>query len=147
MEIDEKRLRALLGKGLSQREIAKQMGTSRSTLQRAIHRLEQAPSPLSTPVVTKGIPEPMALGLPPVNTGTLSPEDMERVRADFWEMVTWWRERKLRRVNQDQPGDTQRATFHVERRWLTRIHQEAETEGATIATIVNRAFRQFFEGK
>src|SRR5215211_5422716 len=37
-------------------------------------------------------------GLPVVDTGKLTPAEADAVRADFWELIEWWRERKLQRV-------------------------------------------------
>ncbi len=137
-EIDEKRLRRLLAQGKSQREIAQALKIPRTSLQRLIKTLDGSSSldPLS--------PAP-ALSPPVVDTGTLSPAELEAVKADFWEMITWWRDWKLKAVQASIPRDTQRQTYHVERRYIELIKHEAETEGMSITEVVNRALRMYFE--
>jgi hypothetical protein len=54
---------------------------------------------------------------------------VEAVRADFWEVIAWWRERKLQRVHAGTPRETQRQTYHVEKEYIRLIHHEAEAEG------------------
>jgi hypothetical protein len=80
-----------------------------------------------------------------VDTGTLSPAELDAVKSDFWEMITWWRDRKLKAVQASTPRDTQRQTYHVERRYIELIKHEAETEGVSITEVVNRALRMYFE--
>jgi hypothetical protein len=67
------------------------------------------------------------------------------VKSDFWEMITWWRDRKLKVVKARTPRDLQRQTYHVERRYIELIKHEAETEGVSITEVVNRALRGYFE--
>jgi hypothetical protein len=138
VEIDEKRLRRLLAQGKSQREIAQALKIPRSSLQRVIKNLDGSSSltPLS--------PAP-AISPPVVDTGTLSPAELEAVKSDFWEMVQWWRDRKMKQVHKSVPRDLQRQTYHVERRYIELIKHEAETEGVSITEVVNRALRGYFE--
>jgi hypothetical protein len=136
--IDEQRVRRLLAQGKSQREIAQALKIPRTSLQRLIKTLDGSSSldPLS--------PAP-ALSPPVVDTGTLSPAELDAVKSDFWEMITWWRDRKLKAVQARTPRDTQRQTYHVERRYIELIKHEAETEGVSITEVVNRALRMYFE--
>jgi hypothetical protein len=137
-EIDEKRLRRLLAQGKSQREIAQTLKIPRTSLQRLIKTLDGLSSldPLS-PVPT--------ISPPVVDTSTLSPAELDAVKSDFWEMITWWRDRKLKVIQASTPRDTQRQTYHVERRYIELIKHEAETEGVSITEVVNRALRMYFE--
>jgi transcriptional regulator with XRE-family HTH domain len=139
-EIDEKRLRRLLAQGKSQREIAQTLKISRTSLQRIIKNLDGSSSlpPLS--------PAP-AISPPVVDTSTLSPAELDTVKSDFWEMIQWWRDRKLKVVQASTPRDTQRQTYHVERRYIELIKYEAETEGISITEVVNRALRTYFDKK
>jgi hypothetical protein len=82
-----------------------------------------------------------------VDTGTLSPAELEAVRSDFWEMIGWWRDRRLKQVHASIPRDTARQTYHVERRYIELIRHEAETEGISITEVVNRALGAYFEKK
>jgi hypothetical protein len=62
------------------------------------------------------------------------------------EIVLWWEGRK---ATLDQAGDasheTNRITFHVERRWIEAIRRQADLDSLTITQVVNEAFRQHFE--
>ncbi len=138
VEIDEKRLRRLLAQGKSQREIAQALKIPRSSLQRVIKNLDgsSSVSPLS--------PVP-AVSPPMVDTSTLSPAELEAVKSDFWEMIQWWRDRKMKQVHKSVPRDLQRQTYHVERRYIELIKHEAEMEGVSITEVVNRALRMYFE--
>ncbi len=70
------------------------------------------------------------------------------MRFDLVEMVEWWRQRKkIARDYDGTPRQTQRMTYHVEPRYIELIVQYAKSEGVSITAVVNRAFRQFFEGK
>jgi hypothetical protein len=138
--VDEKRLRTLLAKKLPQREIARQLKIPRSSLQRLIKSLEAAPSA----EVSVAVPVD---GVPVVDTGTLTAAEVEAVRADFWELIAWWRERKMQRVYASTPRETQRQTYHVEKEFIRLIHREAEAEAVSITEVVNRAFRVYFGGK
>jgi hypothetical protein len=139
--IDEKRLRKLLAAGKSQREIAGELGIPRTSLQKMIKQLDEAPAvkaPAAAPVVP-------AVGPLVVDTGTPSPAELEAVWSDFWEMIEWWRDRRLKQVHASRPRDTTRQTYHVERRYIELIREEAEAEGVSITEVVNRALRVYFE--
>jgi hypothetical protein len=75
------------------------------------------------------------------------PPELQGIQQDLLEVVAWWRERKLRRVDPGGPRDTERWTVHVDTRWIEAVKQEAAAEGVPIMTIVDRAFRQYFEGR
>ena len=64
------------------------------------------------------------------------------------EMVAWWQSRKATITQAcDATQETERITFHVERRWIEAIRRQADLDGLTITQVVNEAFRQHFEGK
>jgi hypothetical protein len=62
------------------------------------------------------------------------------------EMAAWWQERKATLLQaSDATQETERITFHVERRWIEAIRRQADLNGLTITQVVNQAFRQHFE--
>jgi hypothetical protein len=64
------------------------------------------------------------------------------------ELVAWWQDRKATLLQaSDTTQDTERITFHVERRWIEAIRRQADLDGLTITQVVNEAFRQHFEEK
>jgi biotin operon repressor len=136
--VDEKQLQKLLAEGVSQREIARRLNIPRASLQRHIKALGQAPAATVSIASNAG-------GIPIVDADKLTPEEIELVRGDFWELITWWRERRLQRVYESTPRETQRQTYHVEKPFIRMIHREAESEGVSITEVVNRAFRDYFE--
>jgi hypothetical protein len=99
---------------------------------------------ITTPPVTAS-PARDADRLLVVNTEKLTAEEMEAVEGDFWELIEWWRDRKLQRVYASTPRETARQTYHVEKPFIRMIHREAESEGISITEVVNRAFRAYFE--
>ena len=139
-EVDEKTLRKLLAEKLPQREMARRLNVSRSSLQRIIKGLDAAPS-------SEVVPPNSTDGLPVVDTGKLTPAEVEEMRSDFWELIEWWRERKLQRVYQSTPRETARQTYHVDKKYIRLIHREADAEGVSITEVVNRAFSAYFERK
>jgi len=64
------------------------------------------------------------------------------------EIIAWWQTRKdtLAQAS-DITQETDRITFHVERRWIEAIRRQADLDSLTITQVVNEAFRQHFEGK
>jgi hypothetical protein len=121
-----------------QSEIARRLNIPRTSLQRMIKGLD-APS----------LPEALAAGsadgLPVVDMGKLPVAEVDAVRSDFWELIGWWRERKMQQVYQSTPKETARQTYHVETQFIKLIHREAESEGVSITEVVNQAFRAYFE--
>ncbi len=82
-------------------------------------------------------------------TETPSPDDVViGLIPALQEIVAWWQSRK---ATLDQASDasreTERTTFHVERRWVEAISRQADLDHLTITQVVNEAFRQHFEGK
>ena len=133
-QIDDAQLRALQAEGLSQYEIAKRLGVPRSTVRDRLKKLEPAISPDTTPAVsTEGIPH-------------VYNEMLVTMMSDLQEIVTWWQERKaaLQQAS-DTTQETERITFHVERRWIEAIRRQADLDGLTITQVVNQAFRRYFD--
>jgi hypothetical protein len=137
-EVDQKQLRKLLAEKLPQREIARRLNIPRSTLQRIIKEMD-------APIVSQASAADFGNGLPVVDTGKLTPAEADAVRADFWELIEWWRERRVQRAQDSIPRETARQTFHVETRFIRLIHREAEAEGVSITEVVNRAFKAYFD--
>jgi hypothetical protein len=107
-------------------------------LQQLIKSLEVAPS------AEAAVPVPVD-GVPVVDAGILTPAEVEAVRADFWEVIAWWRERKLQRVHAGIPRETQRQTYHVEKEYSRLIHRKAE--GVIITEVVNRRPERILRGE
>jgi hypothetical protein len=62
------------------------------------------------------------------------------------ELAAWWQERKaILAQASDSTQDTERITFHVERRWIEAIRRQADVDHLTITQVVNQAFRHHFE--
>ena len=63
------------------------------------------------------------------------------------EIVAWWQERKTTLEHaSDATHETERVTFHVERRWIEAIRRQADLDGLTITQVVNQAFKRHFDG-
>ena len=125
--IDEQRLQELLAQQLSHREIARQLNIPRTTLQRHLGKM-------STQHVYKSVPQETASSID--------------VQDDLTEIIAWWRERKrLAETPPDPERETQRQTYHVEKRYIEAIKREADLEQTSITEIVNRAFQHFFAGR
>ena len=61
-------------------------------------------------------------------------------------MLAWWRERKRAlQTESDTEQETQRQTYHVQKRYIAAIKRASDLERVSITEIVNRAFKQFFE--
>jgi hypothetical protein len=62
------------------------------------------------------------------------------------ELAAWWQSRKDALTQAcDTTQETERITFHVERRWIEAIRRQADLDGLTITQVANAAFRQHFE--
>ena len=86
-------------------------------------------------------PEVSTQGIPPVYNDMLV-----SMMMDLQEVVTWWQERKAALLQaSDATQETERITFHVERRWIEAIRRQAALDGLTITQVVNQAFRRHFE--
>ena len=82
-------------------------------------------------------------------TETPSPDDVViGLIPALQEMVAWWQSRKatLEQAS-DASRETERTTFHVEKRWIEAIRRQADLDGLTITQVVNRAFATFFTEK
>src|SRR5262245_36440248 len=122
--ITDAELQQLLSEGLSQYVIARHTGIPRSTLRKRIEKLR-------TPHGYQGTP--------PQETA------IETGNNDLEEMLSWWRERKsILLAGADTEQETQRQTYHVQKRYIEAIKRAADLEGVSIMEIVNRAFKQFF---
>jgi Homeodomain-like domain len=135
-QIDDTQLQALAAEGISPTEIAKRLGIPRSTVRDRLKKLDTAPPPEVTPEVsTQGIPH-------------VYNDMLVTMMGDLQELVTWWQERKATLIQaSDATQETERITFHVERRWIEAIRRQADLDGLTITQAVNEAFRQHFERK
>jgi hypothetical protein len=133
--ITDAELQNLLREGLSHSEIARRTGIARSTLRR---RLEK----LGTPNADIGVPDE---GTPAVHQSTQAQEKGTETGDELQELLNWWRERKLTvQIRDDPEQETERKTYHVQKRYIEAIQRAADMEGVSIMEIVNRAFKQFF---
>jgi IS30 family transposase len=141
-EITPEEIDALLAQGMSQRAIAKQLNIPRTTLQRLIARQNGLPTRPAREVHT-GI-----TSVVPVEEVAPTDGFTTDMRFDLIEMIEWWRQRKkIAQEYAGTPRETVRMTYHVEPRYVEWIKEFAKSEGVSITDIVNRAFRQFFEGR
>jgi len=102
--------------------------------------------------VHQGIPTLPLTGIHEVNQGPLSAwlspdlvEDLTTAWPDLQRMLEWWQRRQ--EYAQEPAEKLERATYHVAPRWIEAIRREADLTGESYAAVVNRAFRQYFEGK
>jgi DNA-binding transcriptional regulator YiaG len=116
-------------KGLSQGEIAHRMGISKRTLNARMKALGLTRKPAP------------ATSTPDVHMDTLTPPQI----AALPELLDWWQRRQeTRAAATEGERQTERVTFHVEKRWIEAIRRQADLDHATITQIVNRAFQAFF---
>ena len=135
-DITDTELQKFLDEGLSQNEIARRTNIPRSTLRR---RLEK----LGAPQVHKSVPD---VGTPYVYQSTQTPDEQTETEDELQEMLAWFREHKRALQPRDDPEqETERKTYHVQKRYIEAIQRAADLEHVSIMEIVNRAFRQFFE--
>jgi hypothetical protein len=101
----------------------------------ATPRKKRTDTPISTAMSTEGTPpayDDRVIRLIPV----------------LEELAMWWQERKATLAKAtDTTQETERMTFHVERRWIEAIRRQADLDGLTITEVVNQAFRQHFKGE
>jgi hypothetical protein len=116
-------------KGLSQGEIAVRTGIPKSTLNDRIKALR----------LSRG--GSRAQGPPDLHTGILTQPQI----AALPELLAWW-QRRQETLSAAAEGDrqTERTTFHVEKRWIEAIRRQADLEGVTITQVVNAAFAAYF---
>ena len=133
--ITDAELQTMLSEGLSQNEIARRTGIPRTTLRKRLKTF-------GTPQADEGVSK---LGTPNVYKGTQSSKKADKDRDDLQEILAWWKARKRAlQIAADTVQQTQRQTYHVQKRYIEAIKRAAELEGVSIMDIVNRAFKQFF---
>jgi len=142
-DITDTQLQELIDQNLSQNEISRRTGIPRSTLRRRLQTL-------SKPQVNLGVPQASHEGAQAAYTGT--PEgvpfsaELAASRDDLQDMIAWWRQRKrVLETDADTGQETQRQTYHVQKRYIAAIKRASDIERVSIAEIVNRAFKQFFD--
>ena len=119
------------------------LGVPRSTLQDHLKHLHPVEVHRGTSVVMpRRVPGP-----PQVHYLSEILMEIEAIKTDLLEVVHWWRARKMRRVDLGGPRNTQCWTVHVDKRWIEAVKEMAEAEGVSQAEVVDRALRQFFEGR
>ena len=134
-EITDAELQKLLNEGLSQNEIARRTNIPRSTLRR---RLEK----LGIPQVHKSVQDE---GTPNVYQGTQIPDEHTETEDELQEMLAWFREHKRALQPRDDPEhETERKTYHMQKRYIEAIQRAADLEHVSIMEIVNRAFGHYF---
>lgn len=140
-EIDEEQVQALLDAGHSQRTIAKELNIPRSTVGVVVRKLKIAK------VYREGAPEK---GVPEASPATQphgTPELQELLDSldDLKEVLVWWKERqRAPSIARDADQETQRQTYHVQKRYIEAVKRAADLERVSIAEIVNRAFAAYF---
>lgn len=134
-EITNAELQQLLNEGLTQNEIARRTGIPRSTLRRRMEKL-------GTPQATTDTPDEDTLK---VYTGVQTAVEFAESWEEFQEMLAWWKERKRAMQIKDNPEqETERKTYHVQKRYIEAIQRAADLERVSIMEIVNRAFGYYF---
>jgi hypothetical protein len=139
-EVDDETLRQWVAQGMSQREMSRQTGIPRSSLQERLKRLQVYEVHRGTPTIIPRRPSE-------VDLSPQSPAELDTIKVDLLEVAAWWRARKMRRVDPRGPRTTKRQTWHVDTRWIEPVKDMADAEGVPQAEIVDRAFAQFFEGR
>ena len=155
---------ALDRQGLSKRAIAEQMGMPESTLRDNVKFIQRQQEP-HQPMVHQGrhtVQEPqhrageVHISIPaytpvPVPEGDTGVRQIDLEQAlpglsqELGDMLGWWRTRQ--QVAQEPTVKLERATYHVDPRWIAAIKQEADRTGDSYAAVVNRAFRAYFAGR
>jgi hypothetical protein len=130
----------LRAEGLSQRQAFEQMGVKRSTGQDALKR---RPS-VAVEVVPARIPGP-----PRQVTAVAIPEegDMKAMKADIYELVQWWRSRKVRPVQPRKDRATVRWTVHIDPQLKEKILAESDARRLSLTDTVDIIVRHYFEGE
>jgi transcriptional regulator with XRE-family HTH domain len=133
--ITKDKLRQFLKQGLSQSEIARRTGISRSTLRRRLKTM-------GTPQATTDTSDERT---PKVYTGIQTAVEFAESWDEFQEMLAWWRERKRAlQTETDTDQETERKTYHVQKRYIEAIQRASDLEHVSIMEIVNRAFGYYF---
>jgi len=130
-EITDAELQKLLSERLSQNEISKRTGIPRSTLRRRFQEM-------GVPKVYKGVHLGLSMGTPP-------PVAITEAWDELTELLDWWRSRKRAlQMDGDTEQETERKTYHVQKRYIEAIQRASDLEHVSITEIVNLAFAQFF---
>lgn len=95
-DIDDEALQRLVAEGVSQREIARQTGIPRATVQNRLKRLQVHPVHRGTPLV-------LPSGEPKVDLSPQMPAELDAIKNDLLAIVDWWRARHMRRVDPRGP--------------------------------------------
>jgi hypothetical protein len=122
----------------SQNKAFKAMGVTRSSGQRAllVRDKERALASSKVEVLPAQQPLPYQGAVPAV---------LDDIKGDLLEMVTWWRDRKLRQTQPRQARDMVRWTIHIDRRWRDRIMEISDAQRTSIADVVDDICRSYFE--
>ena len=121
--ITDAELQQLLNDGLSHNEIAQRTGIPRLTLRRRIEKLST----------------------PGVYPSTQSSEKATDTEQELQEMLAWWRKRKRAlQTEGETEQETERKTYHVQKRYIEAIQRASDLERVSITEIVNRAFAHYF---
>jgi hypothetical protein len=124
----------MLAQGLSQREISRRTGMSRTTLQR---RLKEP-----------YIPEVLTEGLPQVTQSPPFPKSVVEAGPVLLEMAAWWMQRQAAAAAPvGGRVETRRYTFHAEVALIDLVQREADAEQVSYSEVINRALRQYFVGR
>jgi Winged helix-turn-helix DNA-binding len=119
-------------KGLSPGEIAQRTGIPKSTLNARIKALRLTRKRAS------------ANSTPDIHLEPLTPPQI----AALPELLDWWQRRQeTLAAAAEGERQTERVTFHVEKRWIDAIRRQADRDHATMTQMVNRAFQAFFTGR
>jgi len=135
-------VRELYAQGTSQRALARMFGVPKTTMANYLKSLRSSPTPPQPTVMAQHFSD-VRDSTPDVHTG-IQPAMLQ----DLQELVAWWQTRKATLQNASE-GDrqTERITFHVEKRWIEAIRRRSDLEGLTYTQLVNQAFQQFFGQK
>jgi hypothetical protein len=104
--------------------MARRTGIPRSTLRQRMH-------PLGTREVHTGVRKPSSEQRP---EGQL-PQELMEAWEDLKEMQAWWRARKRALQTTHSHQETQRQTYHVEKRYIEAITRAADAEGVSITNM------------
>ena len=133
--ITDAELQQLLNEGLSQNEIARRTGIPRSTLRNRLKKL-------GIPQVYTGV---QSEGTPDVYQSTQTQDEDLESNEDLRELLEWWKARKhALQIRDDLYQETERKTYHVQKRYIEAIQRESDLEHVSITEIVNRAFAYYF---
>jgi hypothetical protein len=133
----------LIAQGLSQRQAFERMGVKRTTGQDALKRR-------SLVAVTVMPPSPPRPRGPQQHSATVAvPEDhdMDAMRTDIFELVQWWRSRKLRPVQPRKDRATVRWTVHIDPVLKGQILAESDARRLSLTDTVDIIVRAYFEAE